>query len=318
MYRKFCLAAALVCAGGLLISCSKNGKDEVVNQQTSSNVSKIVEAPEVVEVPVVRDPRFDDLDSVLEKMSDRFKGEVRIPELKYEDFLESLESALLTEKDNDKDDISIFFLIDKTHYAGKNNGKNYVPTNVDSVKNCSSYSVNKSGLSLRHEAAEALKVLGNAAKEDGVNLTVSSTYRSYSYQQSLFQHWVDVDGLEEAERESARAGTSQHQLGVAVDFAPVDDAFADTQAGKWVYENAARYGWSLSFPKDHEDVTGYRWESWHFRYFGVPAVQLQKNWFFDIQQYMLEFIDEWKKTESYKKFAAENEIPDLVNSVTQD
>ena len=149
-------------------------------------------------------------------------------------------------------------------------------------------------MSLRPESFEALKVLAQAAKNDGITLTVSSTYRSYEYQKNLFAYWVKVDGLEEAERESAREGTSQHQLGMALDFAPVDDAFADTVPGQWVYKNAAKYGWSLSFPNGYEDITGYRWESWHFRYIGVEACEFQKKWFGDVQQFMMEFLDAWE------------------------
>ena len=102
--------------------------------------------------------------------------------------------------------------------------------------------------------------MAKAALNDGIKLLVSSTYRSYSYQEKLFAKWVAIDGLEEAERESARPGTSQHQLGVAIDFGSITDDFAETYMGKWVYENAAKYGWSLSFPKGYEDITGYRWE----------------------------------------------------------
>ena len=102
-------------------------------------------------------------------------------------------------------------------------------------------------------------------------------------------------GEKEAERFSARAGTSQHQLGTVVDFGSISDEFAQTRAGKWMLQNAAKYGWSLSFPKGYESVTGYVWESWHYRYIGTGACAFQQRWFNDIQQYMLEFIDAWKK-----------------------
>ncbi len=313
--------------GLALTSCSqKKSGDVVINQSSKINVVKdstgVTAVTAVAEVssaqaqPVkpARDSRYSDIESVLKRMTSRFRGEVSILEKDYDSFLSDLESALLDEKNNDSDDISLFYLIDKTHYAGPNNGANYEPAHRTQLSSCNAYSVNKSGLSLRREAAEGLKVLGNAARAEGISLTVSSTYRSYSYQQNLFQHWVNVDGLEQAERESARAGTSQHQLGVAVDFGSVSDDYYYTKAGKWMYNNAYKYGWSLSFPKNHEDVTGFRWESWHFRYIGVKACKLQRNWFCDIQQYMIEFIDEWKKTESYKTFAKENGIPALLNS----
>ena len=150
-------------------------------------------------------------------------------------------------------------------------------------------------MSLRPDAYSALKELAAAAQKEGITLLVSSTYRSYDYQKNLFEKWVRIDGLEEAERESARPGTSQHQLGSAVDFGSITDDFAETEMGQWIYENAADYGWSLSFPKGYEDVTGYRWECWHFRYIGKTACEFQNKWFCGVQQYMLEFIDAWKK-----------------------
>ena len=224
-------------------------------------------------------------------MSPRCKA--AIPNGDPQEFLADLKRVLATRSDFSSTDLSPFFLIDKTH----NVGADYEPEKLIHLDKNDLYAINKNNLSLRPEAFEALKVLATAAKKDGVTLTVSSTYRSYEYQKNLFAYWVSVDGLEEAERESARPGTSQHQLGMALDFAPVDDAFDQTPGGKWVYANAAKYGWSLSFPKGYEDVTGYRWECWHFRYIGVEACQFQKKWFSDVQQFMIEFIDAWEKAE---------------------
>ena len=144
-------------------------------------------------------------------------------------------------------------------------------------------------------AEQALQEMALAAKQDGITLLVSSSYRSYTYQKNLFDRYVRESGEKEAERCAARAGTSQPQLGTVIDLGSISDDFAQTRAGKWVLHNASKYGWSLSFPKGYEAVTGYIWESWHYRYIGTEACAFQKKWFGDIQQYMLEFIDEWKK-----------------------
>lgn len=234
-------------------------------------------------------PEIKKLGLVLSSMSQRAKD--AIPNGNPEEFLADLHRVLESEKNFSSSDLSPFYLIDKKHTVGSD----YVPAGLVSLVKNDDYYINKNNLSLRPEAFEALKTMAQAAKKDGVMLTVSSTYRSYDYQKNLFDYWVKVDGLEEAERESARPGTSQHQLGLALDFAPVDDAFDKTAGGAWVYKNAAKYGWSLSFPKGYEDVTGYRWECWHFRYVGIEACNFQKKWFSDVQQFMLEFIEEWKK-----------------------
>lgn len=233
-------------------------------------------------------PEIEKLNRVLMQLSDECKA--AIPNGNPQEFLQDLQAVLQSENDFSSEDLSPFYLIDKRHTVSSD----YVPKNLIPLKKNELFDIDKDNLSLRPEAYEALKKLAEAALKDGVKLTVSSTYRSYEYQKNLFDYWVSVDGLEEAERESARPGTSQHQLGLALDFAPVDDAFDKTPAGKWVYENASKYGWSLSFPQGYEHVTGYRWECWHFRYIGKTAVEFQKKWFSNIQQFMIEFLDLWK------------------------
>ena len=227
---------------------------------------------------------------VYQKMSGRAKEAICVAEENKAEFLKDLHEILEEEKTFRADDKSLFFLIDKKHTVPSS----YVPKDLVSLKKNSLFDLNKAGMKIRSEAYSALNEMAQAALNDGIRLLVSSAYRSYSYQENLFNHWVSVDGLEQAERESARAGTSQHQLGTAVDFGSISDDFDKTQMGQWVYKNAADYGWSLSFPKGYEDVTGYRWECWHFRYIGKNACRFQQKWFGGIQQFMLEFIDLWK------------------------
>jgi len=234
------------------------------------------------------------IDGVLHKMSQRAQQEIKIEQKSQ--FINDLNEVLQEEKDEAQKsgDIPLLYLIDKK------NGKlpeNYVPKNLVSSENKSLWKVNKKDMQMRADVKAKLEEMVKEYDKDTNQalFLVSSCYRSYAYQKWLFQHWVDVDGLEEAERESARAGTSQHQLGTAVDFGSITNEFATTKQGKWMYENAWKFGWSLSFPKGYEDVTGFMWESWHFRYIGKKACALQKKYFNDVQQYMLEFIDLWKK-----------------------
>ena len=234
------------------------------------------------------DPEIEKLNRVLMSMSDRCKE--AIPNGDPYEFLADLKKVLEIEKAFPKDDLSLYYLIDKKHTVSSS----YEPTHLRKLVKNDDYIINKTTLSLREDAADALAEMGRAAKKDGITLDVSSTYRSYETQERTFNYWVSVDGLEEAERESARPGTSQHQLGAAVDFGNIEDSYALTDGCKWLNEHSEEYGWSLSFPQGYEDVTGYRWECWHFRYIGIEACKFQKKWFSDIQQFMFEFIDAWK------------------------
>ncbi|AEE16859.1 M15 family metallopeptidase [Treponema brennaborense] len=188
------------------------------------------------------------------------------------------------------DTYDLLRLVDKKHFLAAD----YAPADIVPLVKNPHYAISRGDLALRKPAEAALVLMADAAKADGITLLASSTYRSYAYQEIVYARNVREMGKEAADRESAAPGTSQHQLGAVVDFGSISDEFAETAAGRWLDANAARFGWSLSFPQGYEDVTGYRWECWHFRYVGVPAVEFQRKWFSNIQQFMLEFIDAWR------------------------
>ena len=275
MTRKILLAAFAIAGIFCLSGCGKKAYAQ--------------SSKPIVKIPSAEEEKFS---RVFQKMSARAKEAICVTEENKTEFIKDLYAILEEEKTFRADDKSLFFLIDKKHTASSS----YAPKDLVSLKKNSLFDLNKAGMKIRPEAYSALNEMAQAALNDGIRLLVSSAYRSYSYQENLFNYWVSVDGLEEAERESARPGTSQHQLGTAVDFGSISDDFDKTQMGQWIYKNAADYGWSLSFPKGYEDVTGYRWECWHFRYIGKNACRFQQKWFGGIQQFMLEFIDCWKNT----------------------
>lgn len=180
-------------------------------------------------------------------------------------------------------------LVDKTHPLPSG----YEPGDLAALAG-PSYWVGREGLYLRQAAAEALEEMAAAAKADGITLTASSAYRSYAYQEEVYARNVRESGQEIADRESARPGYSQHQTGLVADFGSITNAFAATPAGRWMAANAGSFGWSLSFPDGYEPVTGYRWESWHYRYVGRDLTAFIDAYFGGIQQYALRFIHEWE------------------------
>ncbi|MFP3959343.1 MAG: M15 family metallopeptidase [Spirochaetaceae bacterium] len=151
--------------------------------------------------------------------------------------------------------------------------------------------LNREGLRVRAVILPDVLAMVEAAAQEGVTLPISSTYRSYDYQADLFERHVDELGEEEAARVSARPGTSQHQLGTVIDFGSITPAFADTAAGRWMAHNAGRFGFSLSYPEDAEELTGYSYEPWHYRWIGRTAIEMEREFFAGSQQRFLEFWD---------------------------
>ena len=88
--------------------------------------------------------------------------------------------------------------------------------------------LSRPGHRLRKYLMPALLAMNEAAGQEGLNLMISSAYRSYDYQKGLYERYVAADGQEAADRYSARPGTSQHQLGLVMDFGSIDESFAAT------------------------------------------------------------------------------------------
>ncbi len=141
------------------------------------------------------------------------------------------------------------------------------------------------GYQMQAPAAAALAQMATAAAAAGAGqIEAQSAYRSYSAQAADHAALVARDGLAVADNESARAGYSEHQTGLAVDIAPVPSGgcnlevcFGTTPQGKWLAANAWQYGFLLRYPADKVAITGYTYEPWHFRYIGVPLATEMHN-----------------------------------------
>lgn len=123
------------------------------------------------------------------------------------------------------------------------------------------------------EANAALYNLQAAASLAGHAMPLLSGYRSYDYQAQLYDSYVARDGQQAADRYSARPGKSEHQTGLAFDVGQLDNNFGNTDAGKWLAQNCAEYGFILRFLEGKESITGYMYEPWHIRYVGVKAAK---------------------------------------------
>ena len=177
-------------------------------------------------------------------------------------------------------------LVDKQHGLAAD----FVPADLVSLNDYPGLRTTRNDLSLMASIMPMVLAMNEAARQDGIELVYASTYRSYRYQLGLFATWVERLGQERAEQVSARAGHSQHQLGTVIDFSPISQVFSGTADYVWLQDNAHRFGFSLSYPEGMEPVTGYVYESWHWRYIGHDGVRLQREFFDDVQQYYLEFM----------------------------
>jgi D-alanyl-D-alanine carboxypeptidase len=153
--------------------------------------------------------------------------------------------------------------------------KNYAPTDLV-VPEVPLRVPGNDSMQVRSIVADAMKPLFDAATAAGVPLMLSSGYRSYAYQTSLYAGYVQSNGQGQADTYSARPGYSEHQTGLAFDVEPmdkqcdVDQCFAALPAGKWVAAHAYEYGFILRYPQDKTAISGYTYEPWHLRYIGKP------------------------------------------------
>lgn len=161
----------------------------------------------------------------------------------------------------------LFILVNKNNKLDTD----YVPnTLVDSDIDFEEYIECKQ---LDERASNAAKKMFDAALNDNINLIAISGYRSYSVQENLYNSRVEVKGIEKTRQYTAEPGASEHQTGLAIDIVSndypyLDEGFENTDAFKWLVNNCYKYGFILRYQKGKEDITGYNYEPWHFRYIG--------------------------------------------------
>ena len=132
---------------------------------------------------------------------------------------------------------------------------------------------------MRKEAKEHFEEMCSDALKDGYKMYAGSTYRSYDYQLGLYNRYVAKDGFNAAETYSARAGYSEHQLGLAVDILnhSWDYLSENNPEYTWLVDNSYKYGFILRYPRGKEYITGYMFEDWHFRYLGIELANKVKQ-----------------------------------------
>ena len=148
--------------------------------------------------------------------------------------------------------------------------KNYVPSDLVSLD--ANYTDN--WCKLESTTYTQFKKLVDDAKKSGINIMCRSGYRSYNDQDYIYNGYVNDNGLEWANNYSARPGHSEHQTGLAIDVVQTGHNYGEFDGSNeynWITKNAHKYGFILRYPKGKENITGYSYESWHYRYVGVDV-----------------------------------------------
>jgi len=167
----------------------------------------------------------------------------------------------------------------------------YEPDGITDISLSYSYKGNK----VAKVANDAYIEMAKDAKEDGVQLLANSTYRTYERQDEIYKDFYYSKGISYADSYAARAGHSEHQTGLALDIftsgTSTTDNFEESDAFTWLTNNAYKYGFILRYPKDKEYLTGYNYESWHYRYLGVETATKVYNEGITYDEYYAYYIE---------------------------
>ena len=149
--------------------------------------------------------------------------------------------------------------------------KDYEVEDLKTISKTYSYGDNKK---LNKEAYDAFISLAEDAKKEGYTILIVSSYRTYQDQEDVWKDYKASFGTKKADAYAARAGSSEHETGLAIDVADYNDKndkFEATESFNWMQTNAHKYGYILRYPKDKENITGYSYEAWHYRYVGIDT-----------------------------------------------
>jgi len=149
--------------------------------------------------------------------------------------------------------------------------KDYEVEDLKTISKTYSYGDNKK---LNKEAYDAFISLADDAKKEGYTILIVSSYRTYQDQEDVWKDYKASFGTKKADAYAARAGSSEHETGLAIDVADYNDKndkFEATESFKWMQTNAHKYGYILRYPKGKENITGYSYEAWHYRYVGIDT-----------------------------------------------
>jgi len=168
----------------------------------------------------------------------------------------------------------------------------YEPNDLVNIKNWYAYGDNQK---MRKEAYDMFLSMYNAAEKDNIKIIINSSYRPYTEQKEIYDQYLEWYGQEKTDALAAHPGSSEHQTGLAIDVFTNgynSKNFDESDAFEWLTKNAYKYGFILRYPKDKEYLTGYDYESWHYRYVGKEIAEYIQNNNITYDEYYAYFLDE--------------------------
>lgn len=142
---------------------------------------------------------------------------------------------------------------------------------------------------VREEAKINFERLCYDAQKLGHTIIAISAFRDFDYQNQLYNHYVEKKGQEYADLASARPGHSEHQTGLAIDIMGSNEdynKFEESVEFEWMKNNAHLYGFILRYPKGKENITGFKYEPWHYRYIGKKVATIIYNENITLEEYL--------------------------------
>lgn len=258
IYKKRLAAAGIMTSMLLLSACGQTNDDETLNEPNQEEIEQNEESQ-----------TSDEVDESSEETDASDSGDSN--ETNDKDSGQSESEGLQLDLEEDVlEPSSLAVLVNKQYSLPED----YIPSDLVTV-DVPTVLPNPEIKQMRKEAADALKVMFDAAEESGVILHARSGYRSYQTQVQLFQNYTESHGEEAANKYSARAGESEHQTGLVMDVTSesvnlqISTDFGETEEGQWVSEHAQEHGFIIRYPEGKTDITGYIYEPWHLRYLGI-------------------------------------------------
>ena len=153
--------------------------------------------------------------------------------------------------------------------------EDFVPNNLVDISNLYAWGTDNKA---QKEALDAfIRMQKDCLDQTGLKLLINSAYRSYKEQEEVYNDYVKKNSEEYADTIAARPGHSEHQTGLSLDIFSTKDpkikTFGESDTFKWLKDNAYKYGFIIRYPKDKEDITGFNYEPWHYRYVGLEIAK---------------------------------------------